>query len=92
MISRWLSGYQAHYFIIFKTYHRDDVRERDGQRDNVQNCHIFVERHVSFCARFRASHVALVFALLCALVCGQSRDFCVCRRITRRVHSRAFVI
>ena len=36
---------------------------------------------------FRASHVALVVAL----VCGQSGDFRVCRRVTRRVPNRARV-
>ena len=34
-----------------------------------------------------ASH----FALVVALVCGQSRDFRVCRRVNRRVHYRARV-
>ena len=38
-------GYHIHYLIIAKTYNqRDNVRERDGQRDNFQNCYIFVER------------------------------------------------
>ena len=50
------------YLIISKTYQRHDVSERD----NFQNCNIFVACR----AGGRASHVALVVAL----VCGQSRD------------------
>ena len=38
-------------------------------------------------AGFRASHVALVVAL----VCGQPRDFRVCCRVTRHVPNRARV-
>ena len=45
----WLSAsndvasvFQTHYLIIAKTYQRDDVRERDRQRDHFQNCYIFV--------------------------------------------------
>ena len=75
---------QAHYLIISKTYQRDDVRERDRQRDHFQKCYIFVARRT----RRRASLVALVVAL----VCGQSRDFRVCRRIPRRAHIGVFCI
>ena len=77
------AGNQTHYLIITKTYQRDDVRERERQRDNFQNCYIFVARR----AGLRASHVALVVAL----VCGQSREFRVCRRVTRRVPNYARV-
>ena len=36
----------------------------------------------------RASHTALVVALFIALVCGQSQEFCVFRRVIRRVSNR----
>ena len=39
----------------------------------------------------RASFCASHFALVVALVCGQSRDFRVCRRVTRHVPNRARV-
>ena len=45
--------------IISKTYQRDDVRERDRQRDHFQNCYIFVARRVRRRAGCHASHVAL---------------------------------
>ena len=31
-------------------------------------------------------------ALVVALVCGQSRDFCICRRVLRRVPNRDRVV
>ena len=36
--------HQAHYLIISKTYQRDGVGERDGQRDKFHNCYIFNAR------------------------------------------------
>ena len=46
-----------------------------------QNCYIFVARF----AGCRARHIALDITL----VCWQSSDFRVCRRVTRRVSNRA---
>ena len=57
-------------------------REIAPIRDNFQNRDIIV---ASFCASFRASHVAMAFALVVA--CGQLRNSHVCRR----VHNRARV-
>ena len=37
---------------------------------------------------FHASHVALIFVMVVALVCGHSRDFHVFRRVCRHVPSR----
>ena len=54
---------------------RDDVRERDRQRDHLKNCYIFVARRAGRRAGCRASPVALDLELVVALVCGQSRDF-----------------
>ena len=76
-------GFSNTLFDTTKTYQRDDVHERDRQRDHFQNCYIFVARS----AGRRASHVALVVAL----VCGHSRDFGVYRRVPRRVPNRARV-
>ena len=56
--------------------------------DHFQNCYIFVARRRTGC---RASHVALDVALVVAwLVCGQSRDFSVCRRVPRRARVGVF--
>ena len=72
------------YLIIAKKYQRDDVRERDRERDHFQNCHIFVARR----AGCRASHVAFDVAL----VCGQSRDFRVCCHVPRRAYLIALAL
>ena len=69
--------------IISKTYQRDDVSERDKQRDHFQNCYTVVALR----AGCRASRVAFDIALLVALVCGQSRDFRVC--LSSRASSRS---
>ena len=84
------SVFQTHYLIIVKTYQRGDVSERDRQSDHFQNCYIFVTRRADCRASHAGSHVSLNDALV-ALVCGQSRDFCVCRRVPRRVANRARV-
>ena len=68
----------------YKTYQRDDVRERK----HFQICHIFVARRAGRRTGFRASYVALVVVLVVALVCGQSRDFRVCRRVPNRARRR----
>ena len=62
------------------------LRERDRQRDNFQNCYIFVVRRAGCHAGIRVTHN--LASLVVALLCGQSHDFRVCRRVTRRVHNR----
>ena len=49
------SVFQTHCLIIAQTYQRDDVCERDKQRDHFRNCYILVARR----AGCHASHVAL---------------------------------
>ena len=56
-------GYQTHYLIIAKTYQRDDVRERDRQRDNFQNCYCLVERRAGCRAGFRAGRRVCVWTV-----------------------------
>ena len=82
--------------IISKTYERDAVDERDGKRDKFQNCYIFAARRACCRTGFRVT-TAINLSLPqrktphIALVCGQSRDFRVCRRVSRRVPDRARV-
>ena len=77
-----VSVFQTYYFTIGTAYQRDNVHERDRQRDFFQNCHIFLARHAGRragrCGGCRASYVALDVASVVALVGGQSRD---CRAI-----------
>ena len=86
--------YKDTILIISKTYQRDGVGERYGQLDNYQNCYIFVARRagcrnlqLELATEENASH----FALVVTLVCGQSRDFRVCRRVKLRVNNRVRV-
>ena len=66
-------------------------RERDRQSDLFQNCYIFIARRAGRRAGRRASFVALNVASVVELVCLQSRDCRVCRRVQRRVLNRARV-
>ena len=87
------SVFQTHFFIIGITYQRDDVRERDRQRDLFQNCYILrrAGRRANCRAGRRASYVALDVGSVVALLCRQSRDCRVCRRVTRCVPNRALL-
>ena len=87
------SVFQTHFFIIGITYQRDDVRERDRQRDLFQNCYILrrAGRRANCRAGRRASYVALDVGPVVALLCRQSRDCRVCRRVTRCVPNRALL-
>ena len=76
-------GYQTHYLIISKTNQRKAYASAMGNVI-IFKTNIFVARRAGFRAGFRPSHVAMVFTL----VCGQSRDFRVYRRVSRRVHNR----
>ena len=84
------SVFQTRYLIIFKSYQRNAVRERDRQRDYFQNCYIFVARRSGCRAVFCASHVELIVALVVVSVCGQSSEFRR-RRVPRRVSNCARV-
>ena len=80
------SVFQTHYFIICLTYQRDDVCDR--QRHLFQNCCISVAPAFAPRAAHRASHVALDVASFVALVCEQSRDCRVPRRVPNRARAR----
>ena len=77
--------FQTHYFIIGTTYQRDDVCDR--QRDIFQNLPF---RRAGRRASHAGSHVALDVASVVALVCGQSCDCRVCRRMPNRARGGVF--
>ena len=85
MVLPTASLFQTHYFIIGTTYQRDDVRDR--QRDLFQNLHF---RRAGRRASHTGSHVALDVTSVVALVCGQSRDCRVCRRVPNRARVGVF--
>ena len=73
---------------------------RDRQRDLFQNLHFRragcrasrrAGRRAGRRASHAGSHVALDVASVVALVCGQSRDCHVCRRVPNRARARVGV-
>ena len=81
--SRWY--YQTHCIVIAETCQCKGEGEREGQREKFRNRYIFF--HASGLKTGKNSHFALVFTL----VCWQSGQFQICRRVTRRVHIRSRV-